>query len=100
MPPTGLTFTATGPDPHALSIPATLPAVAGGTVTVPVNLDDPRPVGSTGMTEAMLALVYDPKVLSVSAADINLGSIPLSGTSAGNWCRWWMRRRVEIGIDL
>ena len=42
VPPTGLTFTATGPDP-TLSIPATLPAVAGATVTVPVNLDDPRP---------------------------------------------------------
>ena len=98
VPPTGLTFTATGPDP-TLSIPAKLPALAGGTVTVPVDLDDPHPVGSTGMTEATLALVFNPQVLSVSAADIHLGSIPLSGTG------WKLVSVVDaatgqIGIDL
>ena len=46
-----------------------------------------------------MALVYDPKVLSVSAADINLGSIPLSGTG------WKLVSVVDattgqIGIDL
>ncbi len=66
---------------------------------MPVNLDDPHPVGSTGMTEATLALVYDPKVLSVSAADIHLGSIPLRGTG------WKLVSVVDattgqIGIDL
>jgi hypothetical protein len=44
--------------------------------SVPVLLDDPHPAGSTGMTEAVLALTYDPAVLSVSASDITLGSIP------------------------
>ncbi|HWY85501.1 MAG TPA: cohesin domain-containing protein, partial [Gemmataceae bacterium] len=37
------------------------------------------PAGSTGITEAHLALTYDPTVLSVSAADITLGSIPGAG---------------------
>jgi hypothetical protein len=47
--------------------------------TVPVLLDDPAPKGSTGMTEAVLALKYDPRVLSVSSTDITLGSIPSLG---------------------
>ena len=98
LPPSGLTFTATGPDP-TLSIPTKLPAQAGGTVTMPVNLDDPHPAGSSGMTEAILALTFDPTVLSVSAADIHLGSIPLSGTG------WKLSSVVDatagqIGIDL
>ncbi len=51
------------------------------------------------MTEATLALVYNPQVLSVSAADIHLGSIPLSGTG------WKLVSVVDattgqIGIDL
>jgi hypothetical protein len=44
-----------------------------------VQLDDPHPVGSTGMTEAVLALTYDPSIFSITAADITLGSIPNSG---------------------
>jgi len=52
-----------------------------GIVSVPVMLDHPRPDGSTGLTSAILALTYDPSVLSVSAADITLGSIP--GLSSG-----------------
>jgi hypothetical protein len=43
-------------------------------------LDDPHPAGSTGMTEAVLALTYDPSAFSVSAADVTLGSIPSLGT--------------------
>ena len=68
-----------GPDP-SLSIPASLRVSADGTVTVPVNIDDPHPAGSTGMTQALLALTYDPAVLSVTPADIHLGTVPASGT--------------------
>jgi hypothetical protein len=70
---------------------------ANGIVSVAVMLDDPHPVGSTGMTEAHLALTYDPSVLSVSAADITLGSIPGAG--------WRITSEVNaatgtIGINL
>ena len=47
---------------------------------MPVLLDEPHPQGSTGLVEAELTLKYDPTVLSVSAADISLGSIPSRGT--------------------
>jgi hypothetical protein len=47
---------------------------------VSVQLDQPRPADSNGMTEAVLALKYDPSVLSVSPSDITLGSIPSLGT--------------------
>src|SRR5207253_2951527 len=73
--PTGLTIVAGGPDPTL--------SLAGGQASsgiVSVLLDHPRPEDSTGMTEAILALTYDPKVLSVSASDISLGSIPGQGT--------------------
>jgi hypothetical protein len=43
-----------------------------------VLIDDPRPAGSTGMTQAILALRYDPSVFTVSASDVSLGSVPLS----------------------
>jgi len=51
------------------------------------------------MTEAILALTYDPKVLSVSSSDITLGSIP--GLGAG----WQITSVVDqatgqIGIEL
>jgi hypothetical protein len=68
-----------GPDP-ALSVPADLRVGPGGTVTVPVNIDDPHPEGSRGLTQAILALRYDPAVFSVSAADIHLGSVSASGS--------------------
>ncbi len=77
-----------GPDP-ALSIPTDLRAGPGGTVTVPVNIDDPHPRGSTGMTQALLALTYDPAVFAVSAADIRLGSVPAAGTG------WTLQTRVD-----
>jgi hypothetical protein len=69
----------------------------GGIVSV--LLDDPRPNDSTGMTEAILALTYDPKVLTVSSTDITLGSIPGSGSG------WLLDSMVDqstgqIGIDL
>jgi streptogramin lyase len=68
----------TAPDP-LLSIPTSLRVAADGTVSVPVNLDEARPAGSTGLTEATLALRFDPSVFTVSAGDIHLGSIPQAG---------------------
>ena len=68
-----------GTDP-TVSIPSTLTLAPDGTVTVPVNIDDPAPAGSLGMTQATLALTYNPAVLSVSSGDIRLGGIPASGT--------------------
>jgi hypothetical protein len=66
---------------------------------ISVVLDDPHPEGSTGMEEAVLALTYDPEVLTVSSSDITLGSIP--GLGAG----WHLVSVVDqatgqIGIDL
>jgi hypothetical protein len=66
---------------------------------VSVMLDQPHPTGSTGLDEAILALTYDPSLLSVSAADITLGSIP--GLGAG----WRLDAVVDavtgqIGIAL
>jgi hypothetical protein len=99
--PIGLTITPGGPDPTLslgqvgrISNPS-----YGGIVSVPVLLDDPHPDGSTGMEEAVLALTYDPKVLTVSSADITLGSIPTLGTG------WHLVSVVDqatgqIGIDL
>ena len=54
---------------------------ADGTVVVPVNIDDPRPAGSTGLVEADLALTYNPSLFTVSASDVHAGSV-LAG---GNW---------------
>jgi hypothetical protein len=70
-----------GADP-ALSIPTDLRGAPGGTVLVPVNIDDPHPAGSRGLTQAVLALRYDPAVFDVSAADIRLGDVP---AAAGGW---------------
>jgi N-acetylneuraminic acid mutarotase len=117
--PTGLTIAPAGPDP-TLSLgtpqrqgntsklgqgdsgaPAGLPgsASAGRVITVPVVLDEPRPAGSGGMTEAILALTYDPSVLSVSPPDITLGSIPAAGAG------WQLVSTIDpatgrIGIEL
>jgi VCBS repeat-containing protein len=87
-----------GPDP-TLSVPTDLHVGPGGTVTVPVNIDDPHPEGSTGLTQAMIALTYDPTVFSVSAADVRLGSVPAAGTG------WTLQTRVDqatgqIGMTL
>jgi hypothetical protein len=96
--PTGLTITPSGPDP-TLSLGRVGRIGNPSFVTVPVLLDNPRPSGSTGMTEAMLALAFDPKVLTVSSADITLGSIPGLGRD------WHLVSLVDettgqIGIDL
>jgi N-acetylneuraminic acid mutarotase len=72
--PSGITITPVGPDP-TLSLGATT-QIATTAYSVPVLIDQPHPEGSTGMTEAILALTYDPSVLSVSSAEITFGSIP------------------------
>jgi hypothetical protein len=92
--PTGLTITPGGPDPTL--------SLAGGVsndAIVSVLLDHPHPAGSTGMEEAVLALTYDPKVLTVSSSAIALGSIPRLGSG------WHLVSAVDqatgqIGIDL
>ncbi len=88
----------TGPDP-VLSLPSQVQIGPGSTVTVPVNIDDPHPAGSTGMTEATLALTYDPKVLQVLPGSIRLGTVPAAGTD------WTLQSAVnattgQIGITL
>ncbi len=93
--PTGLTIVATGPDP-SLSLPATLRLTPGGTVVVPINIDTAHPAGSNGATEAILALRYDPQEFSVSAADVQLGSL----TSGWQLTAVVNAQTGEIGIDL
>jgi hypothetical protein len=94
--PTSLTIVPTGPDP-SLSLPVTQQAAPGETVIVPVNIDTAHPQGSTGATEAILALKYDPAVFDVSAADVLPGFLTQNG--------WQLLALVnpvtgEIGIDL
>ncbi len=90
--------TASGPDP-TVSIPSTLQLGSDGTVTVPVDIDDPHPAGSTGMTQATLAVSYDPAIFSVSTSDIQLGSVPASGSG------WTLQSTVDpaagqIGVTI
>jgi hypothetical protein len=96
--PSGLTIAVVGPDPD-LSLPTNLQATPGSTVVVPVQIDTAKPEGSTGMTEAILAVRYDPTVFTVSALDVELGTLPLSGSG------WRLQTAIntqtgEIGIDL
>jgi uncharacterized repeat protein (TIGR03803 family) len=74
--PTGVTFTPIGNnvDP-SLTLPDQLQVGTDGTVTVAVNLDDAAPAGSTGLAAGHLALTYDPRAFTVSAADVHLGSL-------------------------
>ncbi len=95
-------------DPNTLISPnaadPTLSLVTRGLTTlgspvVSVMIDDPHPAGSTGMTEASLALTYDPAVFNVSAADISLGKIPSGGDG------WQLESVVDaatgqIGIEI
>jgi hypothetical protein len=87
-----------GPDP-TLSIPTDLLAGSGNVVIVPVNLDTAMPTGSLGLTEANLALIYDSNVFSVASSDINLGTLPSSGSG------WTLTSTInpvtgQIGINL
>ena len=96
--PIGLPIVPVGPDP-ALSVASNLQATAGSTLIVPVNIDTARPEGSGGMMDAILALTYDPRVFSVSTADVQLGTVPDSGGG------WQLNAQVnaqtgQIGIEL
>jgi fibronectin type 3 domain-containing protein len=62
-----------------LSIPS-LSATAGGTVTVPINIDNANPTGAAGLASAEIGLTYDPQVFTVAAADVQLGSL-----DGSNW---------------
>ncbi len=93
--PTNVPITAYGPDP-SLSLPTTLQVTPGGTIVVPVDIDTARPIGSTGATEAILALQYNPQVFSVSAADVQTGSL----TSGWQLTTTVNAQTGEIGIDL
>jgi glycosidase len=77
--PAGAQVASAGPDP-TISLPVGLTAGPDGTIVVPVDLDDPHPAGSGGLTEATLALRFDPADFTVSASDIHLGSIPSGGS--------------------
>ncbi len=68
-----------GVDPR-VSIPANLQVAAGGTLMVPVNIDNPHPVGSTGLIEAHLALTFDPGQFTISVGDVHLGSVLAAGS--------------------
>jgi len=68
-----------GIDP-TLTLPTNLQVGADGTVVVPVNIDDARPAGSTGLVEADLALTYNPSLFTVSASDVHAGSVLAGGT--------------------
>jgi hypothetical protein len=57
-----------------LSIPTNIAGQQGGVVTVPVNIDNPNPVGSGGLVVAALAIDYDPAVFTVGIPDINAGT--------------------------
>jgi YDG domain len=68
-------------------------------LSLSVMIDHPDPEGSTGLNAASLALTFDPEVLTVSAEDITLGSIP--SRSSG----WQLSAVVDqatgqIGIQL
>jgi hypothetical protein len=70
-----------------------------GSPVVSVLIDHPDPEGSTGLTSVTLALKYDPALLSVTPADIMLGSIPGGGSG------WQLSAVVDqatgqIGIQL
>jgi hypothetical protein len=96
--PNNLTIVPAGPDP-ALSVPAATQVVPGSTIVVPVNIDTARPAGSTGMVEAVLALRFDPRYFSLSVSDVQLGTVPSSGSG------WQLQVAVnnqtgDLGIDL
>ena len=68
----------TGAAAH-LSIPTNLTVTPGGTVVVPVNIDNPDPLGSGGLAGINLAIDFDPTVFTVSA--VSAGTL----TAAPGW---------------
>jgi hypothetical protein len=63
-----------------LSLPTSLRVGPDGEVTVPIDIDDPYPAGSTGLIQGHLALTYNPALFSVSPADVHLGSVLAAGS--------------------
>jgi hypothetical protein len=59
----------------SLSLEARGEGQGASTVRVAVNIDDAHPAGSTGLIEGHLALTYDPRAFTVSAADVHAGSL-------------------------
>jgi hypothetical protein len=98
--PSGTVFQpiANNVDP-TLSIPAHLEIGADGVVSVPVNIDEPDPAGSTGLIEGHLALTYDPREFNVSAADVQLGSL-LKTASGWSIVSTINHETGQIGIAL
>ncbi len=97
--PPGFAVTSPNAADPTLSLPSDIGTSSNGIVLVPVLLDHPHPVGSTGLTEAVLALTYDPKMVSASPSDITLGSLLDHGTG------WQLSSVVDqttgqIGIEL
>jgi hypothetical protein len=64
-----------------LSIPTGIGGTAGQSVTVPINISNPDPVGSAGMVAADMAILYDPNFFTVAATGaVAAGSVlPSSG---------------------
>jgi hypothetical protein len=96
--PLGLPVTPTGPDP-TLEVVGGQYSADSGTLTVGVDIDTARPQGSTGMVDAMLALSFNPAVFDVSASDIQLGTVPASGSG------WQLSTQVNsqtglVGIEI
>ncbi|MCY2990074.1 MAG: dockerin type I domain-containing protein, partial [Planctomycetota bacterium] len=78
-----------GPDPK-LSIPTTLIATPGGSVTVPVNIDSIVDLSASPFFAADLVILFDPAVFS--AHSVALGAVPASHPAAG----WGL---AEANID-
>jgi hypothetical protein len=97
--PAGLPVTPAGPDP-TLSVDSMQYAVGSNYFLLSsVNIDTAHPAGSSGMTDAILALAFDPTVFDVSASDVQLGSVPQSSKA------WQLKAEVNnqtglIGIEL
>ena len=67
-----------------LSIPTNLTGSPGGTIVVPVNLNNPNPTGSGGLVGAAIAIDYDPNFFSIPT-DPNTGGPEITqGTLTNN----------------
>ncbi len=82
-----------------LSIPSDLIGAANNTVVVPVDIDDPNPMGGgNGLTGASLALDYNANLFTVTNADVQLGSVTTGWTLVPNVVA--TAGNGEIGISL
>ena len=69
----------TAPDPTLSLVPVTSAPAGPSDVVFAVQIDHPRPAGSSGITEAVLALAYDPHVLTIAPGGYRVGASPESG---------------------